>query len=90
MIENLLQILMLHFIIVYVVDIALFFDSINIRFKPFNCSSCMNVWCVSIYSFIWLNIGLVESFFIGCLMSYVSMFTSVILMKIIEFIESKL
>lgn len=94
---NILHLLMLHFIIVYVVDIAEFFDTIgqsSKRFKfllqkPFNCAACMNVWIISGYSFLVLDFNILVSVFFGCLFSFLSILTSIVLFNIIDLIERK-
>lgn len=104
--NNVIYILMLHLSIVYIVDISGFINSVKtgiskiirrdiIGFKPFDCSSCLNVWAILTYCIVLqfypqiisdIN-SVIVALFTACCFAFVAPLTGILMMKVILFYE---
>lgn len=100
-IDLLIKMGMLLFIIVYIIDISGVIEEIkkylfklikgkNVEYygyslKPFDCSLCMTFWIIIIY-LIYNNISIIESIFYGTLYSFISVYFSYAMRKLIGII----
>lgn len=96
--QMIINVIMLHLVIVYVVDISGFLESLKtglsyvlkrdvISLKPIDCSVCMSFWIIGFYCMAFGEISLIASAFIGCVFAFLAPLTEALMTKIIIFYD---
>ena len=87
-----IDILLIHFICVFVIDFSGFIDQIEVVTKrnipkPFSCSLCSVFWATSGYMFFIYDMNVLHAVGLGCISALFTEFTWIIINKLIDKIK---